>query len=629
MPVSNRQTGPHKPAGKRKLLLFRLLALALPLVILAVAERALRLAGYGHDLGLFVPAPDNPGYLVMNRYASARFFTDSGNATIGNRELFRRQKAPDTFRIFVLGESTTIGFPYMHNGAFHRWLQFRLLHTFPEKNFEIINLSLTAVNSYTVLDFGRQLLPYEPDAVLVYTGHNEYYGALGVGSTSRLGYQPTLIKAWLALQPLRLVQGLNQVRAGIRQRFTGRRVDARDNLMKRMAADQQIPYGSATYQRGVRQFDANLRALCRLLSENKIPVFLSTLVSNEKDLPPFSSAAGPGSRSALYQYQQAGKAYARGDFKRARQLYGRARDLDLLRFRAPEAMNTVVRNLCRQYPGVFLVDAKALFERHSPQGILGNNTLLEHVHPNLLGYALLSEAFYQSLKKQKLLAPAWPPGLSWTQLRRQMPVTPVDSLMGLYQVQLLKKGWPFLQPLPAGFMPARSAEEKLAAALTRQQLSWTQAMDQLMQHYVGAQNIAGARRVAEAVLLEYPTDATFYVMAAQFSRQLQEQAKAVVYLEKAYRLQPGPQLARDLLGLHLELDQPERAILYLEAALGPGTALPNLVALPGLLQNIIQFKARLCTDSTNVYLLNQLAQHYQRLGTRQLADKYQKLAGRR
>ena len=39
----------------------------------------------------------------------------------------------------------------------------------------------------------RALLPtgaawsQEPDAVLIYAGHNEYYGALGVGSTESLG----------------------------------------------------------------------------------------------------------------------------------------------------------------------------------------------------------------------------------------------------------------------------------------------------------------------------------------------------------------------------------------------------------------------------------------------------------
>ena len=106
----------------------------------------------------------------------------------------KKMKDDSTLRIFVLGESTTIGYPFFHNGSFHRWLQYRLMHTFPDRQFEIINLSLTAVNSYTVLGFAKELIRYKPDAVLIYTGHNEFYGTLGVGSSSRIGsstpYQP-------------------------------------------------------------------------------------------------------------------------------------------------------------------------------------------------------------------------------------------------------------------------------------------------------------------------------------------------------------------------------------------------------------------------------------------------------
>ena len=115
----------------------------------------------------------------MNDYASDKFFSDTANATKGNHEIFAVDKAPNTFRIFVLGESTTIGYPYFHNGSFHRWLQYRLARMYPERNFEIINLSLTAVNSYTVLDFGKQLAQYQPDAVLIYAGHKRILWRFG------------------------------------------------------------------------------------------------------------------------------------------------------------------------------------------------------------------------------------------------------------------------------------------------------------------------------------------------------------------------------------------------------------------------------------------------------------------
>jgi len=160
----------------KKLLLFKMLAILFPFVLLFLLEVALRIFNYGHNTALFVKYPKDDRFMQMNYFASDKFFSDTINATKGNSELFAINKASNTFRIFILGESTTIGYPYFHNGSFHRWLQYRLEQMYPDKNFEIINLSLTAVNSYTVLDFGKQLAQYKPDAVLIYTGHNEYSG---------------------------------------------------------------------------------------------------------------------------------------------------------------------------------------------------------------------------------------------------------------------------------------------------------------------------------------------------------------------------------------------------------------------------------------------------------------------
>src|SRR5579872_6562708 len=195
-------------------MLFRIIVILLPFLLLLALEGALRLFHYGYDTSLFIEAPGNGDYLVLNPTASRRYFTDAGNATTGNREPFRKVKEAGTLRIFVLGESTTIGYPYFHNGSFHRWLQYRLNRSFPDKKLEIVNLSLTAVNSYTVLGFARDLVRYEPDAVLIYTGHNEYYGALGVGSTNRLGGSPWLVETLLWLRQLRCVQLLTSAYSG-------------------------------------------------------------------------------------------------------------------------------------------------------------------------------------------------------------------------------------------------------------------------------------------------------------------------------------------------------------------------------------------------------------------------------
>ncbi|HLA57257.1 MAG TPA: hypothetical protein VK622_00775, partial [Puia sp.] len=186
--------------SRKKRIIFKTVAILLPFLVLFLLEISLRVFHYGNDLELFIEARNHPDYLVLNPAASKRYFINESFAPTGNSELFKKDKDDSTLRIFVLGESTTIGYPFFHNGSFHRWLQYRLMRSFPDRQFEIINLSLTAVNSYTVLGFAKELVRYKPDAVLIYTGHNEFYGTLGVGSSSRIGNSTHINRLMLFLR---------------------------------------------------------------------------------------------------------------------------------------------------------------------------------------------------------------------------------------------------------------------------------------------------------------------------------------------------------------------------------------------------------------------------------------------
>jgi hypothetical protein len=512
--------------GKRKII-FKAVAILLPLLFLLLVEGLLRLFGYGQSAALFVRDPDDAAYYVMNPSASSIYFSDAANATKGNIERFPMRKPAGALRIFVLGESTTAGYPYMHNGSFHRWLQYRLMHSYPDREVEVINISLTAVNSYTVLGFGRQVMDYEPDAILVYTGHNEYYGALGVGSTSRIGGSRSLVKIILWLRRWRLVQLIQGL---VRSFQAAPAIDTRENLMQRMAEKQTISYGSADYYAGIRQFGENVDAFCRLCSDHRVPLFLSTLVSNERDQAPLISAkGGPG---ADEEFRLGEAAYAAGRYMEAKRAFVRAKELDLLRFRAPDTLNAIIRTLCRTYEGdVHLVDARSLFEAHSPHGILGKETLLEHVHPNLYGYALLSEAFYTSMKGAGILA-GETGGMSLDTLLQRMPVTRVDSFYGVYTIMMLKMRWPFHDTIPAGYVRGSSPEEKLAGALAVGRISWLDAMDQLFKYRLKINDRRGALQAVEAVMLEHPENRTYLEYCSRLSFEAGYPREGAFYLQK-------------------------------------------------------------------------------------------------
>jgi len=558
----------------------------------------------------------------MNPHASKRYFTAAENATIGTFESFRKRKTPETIRIFVLGESTTLGYPYMYNASFHRWLSFRLMHTFPDKQFEIINLSLTAVNSYTVLGFTKELVDYQPDAILIYCGQNEYYGTLGVGSTSRMGSSRFLVQSVLYLRSARLAQLLGNSISLVKSAVTGKQVNTRETLMRRMAAKQEIPFNSGTYERGIRQFQKNMDAVCRLLSKKKIPVFLSNLVSNERDLEPFISSGKDSAYSADYHFALAGSAYEKGNFAKAKQEYILAKDLDMLRFRAPDTLNKIIAALPGKYDAVHLVDTRKIFEEHAPHGIIGSETILEHVHPNIYGYGLMSEAFYQSFKQYHFISPSPESEISFEQLQREMPITKVDSLKGTYEITVLKENWPFNREKSFDANQLDTYEEKMALALLNRTILWNDAMPQLMNYYLNKGDQVNAARVAESVALQYANDATFLFYAGKFCLNLQKNDKARVYYQHAFRLTPKFEIAQDLAILYLKSDNPEKAIHYLNYLVRHNQSKINYSQALSLTNEVIELKSKLRHDPANPDLMNQIAISYFNMQNMAIARLY-------
>jgi tetratricopeptide (TPR) repeat protein len=600
-------TNKNKPVEVRKLKVFKALSFLVPVLLLILLEATLRLFGYGHNTDLFIKYEKDDRFLQVNPRAADKFFTDTANTTSGGVEMFTINKSPDTFRIFVLGESTTIGYPYFHNAAFHRWLQFRLMQMYPNKNFEVINLSMTALNSYTVLDFGKQLSTYQPDAVMIYVGHNEYYGAMGVGSTSYLGSNHFIVETLIKLRETRVGQLLSNFMAKIKS-LSAKKIDTRDNLMKRMARTQEIPYGSKEYLAGINQFNYNMNELCHRFNDEHIPVFLSTVVSNEKDLPPFISK-GNGPASAAYNYHAGLQNYEKGEYALAKAYFDKAKDLDELRFRAPEAINTIIQNLAAKYPVVHLVDVKKLFEQYSPHGIIGKETILEHVHPNLYGYAIMSDAFFRAFQQQHLITDAPQKTLSFDELRKEMPITQMDSLTGLYQIMFLKRGWPFNQPLPAVVMLKHNLDDTLAVELALGRIKWKDALGAMFDRAEQTGNKAKQRTVAEAMALEYPQNGQFCNMAASLNTDLGDYDMAALYYKKLNSISPNDRLIARVIKLYLRAGE-------LNNAMSTVKDLPSAQQeqVKSILTRISIAKQLLDTNKEGKQAFDTLAANYKKLG---------------
>lgn len=539
----------------------------------------LRFAGVGELEPLFVAVEGNPAYLQPNPGVMQRFFPDPAQAPDVSIDTtwFPSEKAPGTLRIFVQGESSAAGFPYGRWASPAALLQQRLQRSLPERNVEVISTAMAAVTSYTLLDFADEILAQQPDAIVIYTGHNEYLGVGGVGSSLVSAKSPGIARLIASLRRLHLYRGLERLvsSAGPQSRPFSERDGT---LMSKVARERSIPFGSPLYELGAEQFRGNLERLLRKYRSAGVPVFIGTLASNERDQAPFvSGSVGEPGGSAAEHFAEARRLEASGQAEAARAEYLEAKDRDQLRFRAPELFNELIRDVAARHDAT-VVDVQAALVAAARGGIIGNELMLEHVHPNVTGYFRLASAFFGPIVASELVKSQQSSvvALDDATALREIPVTEVDRLNGEYRVIALKNDWPFVPQRRPTELPAPTTEiERIALAWFAGQLSWADAMNAALAEYQKQGNSAEAARVAVNLADGFISSGQHQYVAGHLLLRDEQAERSLRYLRRAVRLDDEPvEYSMSLAEALFKLGRKAESIEVLEQVLArhPGEA---------------------------------------------------------
>ena len=298
--------------NRKKVFFFRFLTALIPLLMFAMIELALHIIDVLPNRDLFVPAPvishENTEYLMLNRRVGDRYFSPNELVpTPWQEDIFLKNKPENLYRVFVMGSSIVTGWPYQTHIALSRILEQRLIDALPGKDVEVINLGVFAFNSYSLLDMMDEVLEHEPDVILLYAGHNEYYGALGAASTATLGHTPWVVNLNLWLREFKTVQlikeNINLARSKLAARNGSN--EPPKTLMGQVVGNKAILFGDEIYERGRRQFENNLNDILDKANDAGTPIIISDLVSNLRDTKPFVSIDVEGSESADKAYEEA------------------------------------------------------------------------------------------------------------------------------------------------------------------------------------------------------------------------------------------------------------------------------------------------------------------------------------
>lgn len=509
------------------------------------------------------PVYGNNHYLMVNPLVARRYFPQGGFIPQPPTELFRARKPANGYRIFVLGESTTAGWPYPSNVMFTRSLQQRLADAFPDKYVEIVNTGIAAVSSYTLVDFIDEILQQQPDAILIYAGHNEFYGALGAASSESVGQSRWIIKAYLHLLNFKTFQLMrNSLNAALYRLSPP--PGAHPTLMGRMIGNPSISYDSSTYQNARANYAANLRDIFITARQAGVPVMISELVSNIRDHKPFVSVNDNKNPTADAVYAQAQAWEREQKFDLAKAAYIRARDLDGMRFRAPEEFNTVIHQVAAEYK-VPVVPLVSFFEKKSAHGIIGSSLMLEHLHPNADGYLLMSDAFFDAMREQRFISAHWDESriMPASFYRDAWPVTDFDRALGEIRIIGLTDHWPYPSKTPgersiANFQ-ARNQAEAIAYQQFKGELSFYDGHLKMADYYEANGKHALALREYYALISTEPYNSDFYFPAVKAGLTTPEEFAMVQrYIKQLETLGIAP--PKKMRALRLLLDQQQESL---------------------------------------------------------------------
>lgn len=369
----------------------------------------------------------------------------------GSEREFLAEKPAQGFRVFVVGGSSAAGVPYPPAYAFGAWLQQRLQAAFPDLVVEVVNAALSGYSSRRALIVVREIALHQPDLLVVYSGHNEwaerrYYSQL-------IDMHPWLFRLRERLFSTRLFvlgsrafgderedpeQALRRFVADENREFVemfavrSRRAEGRD-----YATLEQLAQRDALYR-------ANLEEIARTAQRAGARVVFLTLAQRFRDnepgasshrtnlgsaeqarwqtlfeegeraaqadecsaaLEPWGQALALDDQHALLHYRIAGCDEALGRWGEAHHHYLVASDLDRVPLGAPTGFNDVIRSVAGE-TGSLVADGYAALAAASPHGLVGEELMVDFVHPNLRAHQLLAAELARSLREAGVPRPA-------------------------------------------------------------------------------------------------------------------------------------------------------------------------------------------------------------------------------
>ena len=422
--------GPPRRARAREAVAALILLVCSSLLAAGVAEAFFRIRGTGEPARWYLTRDEASARNVE----TARYEPTPRLPLRIAPARFAARKAPGARRVFLLGDSTVYGYPYGPKGTPARALELLLGASAPGR-VEVINAGFLGADSSRALALLSEILDFDPDAVVVYVGHNEFLRYDQAHQFDvHFDFNPRVpeslsVRAFVGLHRSALWRWACGTDLGVKARAWW--LERRTGLRTGRSGLVEGALREATF----RNHRENLVDMARMCRERSVRLVLCTVAGNLRSQPPLlrrhgdAGAAEAAARAPLTEAEasvSAGRwdaaleatraARTRDpldpwpDWVAAQALLGAGRtpeaaaafesalEEDALRHRAFARISETVREVAGA-EGATIADILARFEAASPGGLVGEELIVDHVHPNLSGMVLLAREIAAALER--------------------------------------------------------------------------------------------------------------------------------------------------------------------------------------------------------------------------------------
>ena len=364
-------------------------ALAVTLAFLCFAEigcRALEVVWPPHhvDFGLGFNADSR--VFVRSSLRTGYMQTDSAKRVSFVRQQFQRDKPAGVFRVVALGGSSV----NQLQPDFAE-LERDLSAEFDPHKVEIINCGGLAYGSHRLVLVMREMLEYQPDLMLLYTGHNEFEEVeqLSLSGLQHLSFDRTISHSAIIrfLRDRKADYEISRLEKQHNQRLLAQAEPVSDSNFARAWSYE---FHEQDVQERMQRYEHNLRLILTTARNQQVPVIMGTVSSNL--LRPYLP------RDAAWRYEQVYELWKSGKREEGLSLAKQILAETAGRHQCSDLENNILRKLADEFARP-LVDVETLVAKAEPHGIPGETLFNDHCHLNAPGRDVWINGYAPEIRK--------------------------------------------------------------------------------------------------------------------------------------------------------------------------------------------------------------------------------------